>query len=160
MALASKQVNSVLSVNSNGQLKLLYFTWKKKKKILNLFPFHQAFCCSYIIWLPKKEEMVAPNSFAKTFVTSLPCTLVCPGFYHLVYINPAPLYSCVQVCCAPGKELACCTARLDCQVATGQIKWTRGSFQLLWVAKLPCSRHFSFQCWKAFRFIIKWIFKK
>lgn len=133
---------------------------KKKKKILNLFPFHQAFCCSYIIWLPKKEEMVAPNSFAKTFVTSLPCTLLCPGFYHLVYINPAPLYSCVQVCCAPGKELACCTARLDCQVATGQIKWTRGSFQLLWVAKLPCSRHFSFQCWKAFRFIIKWIFKK
>lgn len=31
MALASKQVNSVLSVNSNGQLELLYSTWKKKQ---------------------------------------------------------------------------------------------------------------------------------
>lgn len=79
-------------------IRIITFFMKKKKSVLNLLPFHQVSYCSYITCLSENERKVASNNFAKTFVTLFPCILCCPTCCHLVYINPAPPYNCVQVC--------------------------------------------------------------
>lgn len=114
---------------------IITFFMKKKKNVVNLLPFHQVSYCSYIIFLSENEGKVASNNFTKTFVTLLTCILCCPTCCHMIYINSAPPYICVQVCYAPGKELSLCMARLGSQVSTGKIKWKKGSLHLLWAAK-------------------------